>query len=418
MKTQPPSAGRRVAGNSVYEKSGKNAEPPAGETETRAAEKIRVVKRPQIFFRQNWVEVDKSDFHFNLKKIKEYLAKDTKVMPVIKANAYGHGGIALAKEAQKAGVAYIGVSSLEEGISFREAGIKSPILVFSNVFPLENLQVAVAHSLTPTISNMAGIMHLEDLAVRLNKKLSFHLEIDTGMGRIGALPETAYQLLQKIAQTPEITMTGMFTHFAVADTDPVFTQTQLDAFLKVVKFARATLGLKFTAHAANSAALFRNKRTHLDMVRPGISLYGLSPFKNAERFIKLKPVLSWKARITFLKRVPAGFCVSYGRTFVTNRASVIATIPVGYADGYNRLLSNQGDVLVRGKRCPIAGRVTMDMTMIDVTGVKGVSLGDEVVLIGSQGKEQIKADELAKIQDTINYEITCAISPRVPRIVV
>jgi alanine racemase len=154
------------------------------------------------------------------------------------------------------------------------------------------------------------------------------------------------------------------------------------------------------------------------MVRPGLSLYGLNPFKHSERFLKLKPVLSWKTKITFLKRVPSGFCISYGRTFVTNRASVIATIPVGYSDGYNRLLSNKGSVLVGGRRCPIAGRITMDMTMIDVTGVKGVSVGDEVVLIGVQGEEQIKVDELARIQDTINYEVTCAISLRVPRIVV
>ena len=376
------------------------------------------VRRQPVFFRQNWVEVDKSDFHFNLKKIKAYLAKDAKIMPVIKANAYGHGGIALAREAQNAGVHCVGVSSLEEGIQFRQAGIKIDILVLGSIFPLSNLDVAVAHSLIPAISTMSGVMALEDLAIKLDKKLSFHLEVDTGMGRTGVLEEAAITLMQKIAMTPEISMTGMYTHFAVADTDPVFTQKQLDGFLKVVKHARNSYNLKFLAHAANSAALFRNKKTHLDMVRPGISLYGLSPFRNTERFVTLKPVLSWKTKIIFMKRVPAGYCVSYGRTYVTNKASVIATIPVGYADGYNRLLSNKGHVLVRGKRCPIAGRVTMDMTMIDVTGVKGVSLGDEVILIGAQGKEQIKAEELAKIQDTINYEVTCAISPRVPRIVV
>lgn len=385
---------------------------------TKPPSAVPVSRRPPVFFRQNWVEVDKSDFHFNLKKIKEYLAKDTKIMPVIKANAYGHGGVALAKEAQKAGIHWIGVSSIEEGIQFREAGIKTNILVLGSVFPLSNLSVAVAHSLTPTISSMAGVLALEDLAVRINKKLGFHLKIDTGMGRVGVLSEAAFSIIEKIAHTPEINMTGMYTHFAVADTDPVFTRKQLDVFLKTVKYAKTVFGLKFVSHAANSAALFRDKRTHLDMVRPGISLYGLNPFKYAERVITLKPVLSWKTRIGFLKRVPAGFCVSYGRTYVTNRASVLATIPVGYADGYNRLLSNKGDVLVRGKRCPVAGRVTMDMTTIDVTGVKGVCAGDEVVLIGAQGKEQIKADELAKIQDTINYEVTCAISPRVPRIVV
>ncbi|MCL2485036.1 MAG: alanine racemase [Endomicrobia bacterium] len=402
----------------------KNQPPPAKniKNEKNCAQKnphiFTIPKRQPIFFRQNWVEVDKSDFHFNLKKIRNYLAKNTKIMPVIKANAYGHGGIALAREAEKAGVAYIGVSSIEEGISFREAGIKCNILILGNIFPLENLQVAVAHSLIPTISNLSGVTALENLAVKLSKKLEFHLEVDTGMGRIGILDGAAITLLQKIAMTPEILMTGMYTHFSVADTDPVFTQKQLDSFLKIVRHARNSYNMKFLAHTANSAALFRNKKTHLDMVRPGISLYGLSPFKYAERFIKLKPVLTWKSKITFLKRVHSGFSVSYGRTYVTRRESVIATIPVGYADGYSRLMSNKGHVLVRGKRCPIVGRVTMDMTMIDVTEVKGIILGDEVVLIGAQGKEQIKADDLAKIQDTISYEITCAISPRVPRIVV
>jgi alanine racemase len=154
------------------------------------------------------------------------------------------------------------------------------------------------------------------------------------------------------------------------------------------------------------------------MVRPGLSLYGLSPFKHSDRFLKLKPVLSWKTKITFLKKVPARFSVSYGRTFVTSKTSIIATLPVGYADGLNRLLSNRGDVLVGGKRCPIVGRITMDMTMIDVSDVKGVSLGDEAVIIGTQGLEQIKTDEFAKLQDTINYEVTCSISSCVPRIVV
>jgi alanine racemase len=372
----------------------------------------------QVFFRQTWVEIDKSDFCFNLGKIRKYIAKDTKIMAVIKSNAYGHGGVALAKEAEKAQVSQVAVSCLEEGIQFRQAGIKANILILGNIYPLENFQVAVAHSLTPTVSKMSDITALEDLAVKLNKKISFHLQIDTGMGRIGARPEGAQAILQKIASIPEIDMVGMYTHFAVADTDPIFTQEQLNIFTKLVKFARMNLGLKFIAHCANSAALFKNKRTHLDMVRPGISLYGLNPFKHAERFLKLKPVLSWKTKITFLKKVPAGFCVSYGRTFVTNRASIIATIPVGYADGYNRLLSNKGNVLVRGKRCPVAGRITMDTTMIDVTGVRGACIGDEVVLIGAQGKEQIKVDELAKIQDTICYEITCAISSHVPRIIV
>ncbi|GHT34949.1 alanine racemase [Endomicrobiia bacterium] len=372
----------------------------------------------QVFFRQTWVEIDKSDFHFNLQEIKKHIAKDTKIMAVIKSNAYGHGGVVFAKEAQKAGVHWIAVSSLEEGIQFREAGVRTNILILGNIYPFENFQVAVAHFLTPTIFTTSDLAALEDLAVKLDKKINFHLQIDTGMGRIGAQPEAAHVILQRIARNPEVNMAGMYTHYPVADTDPVFTREQLSIFTKIVRFARTDLGLRFVAHSANSAALFKNKHTHLDMVRPGLSLYGLNPFKHVERFPKLKSVLSWKTKIIFLRKVPAGFCVSYGRTFVTNRASVIATIPVGYADGYNRLLSNKGNVLVGGKRCPIAGRITMDMTMIDVTGVKGVFLGDEVVLIGTQGKEQIKVDELAKVQDTVCYEVICAISSRVPRVVV
>ncbi|MDR1418507.1 MAG: alanine racemase [Endomicrobium sp.] len=390
----------------------KNKQPPPVKTGNRS------VKETDIFFRQNWVEIDKSDFLFNLKKIKEYIAKDTKIMAVLKANAYSHGGIILAKEAQRVGISNIAVATLEEGIQFREAGIKANILILGTIYPCENFQVALAHSLTPTISNMQDILALESLTVKLNKKINFHLKVDTGMGRIGALPEATYVLLNKISKIPQLNMIGIYTHFPVADTDSDFTKLQLDTFSKVVRYARQDLGLKFIAHAANSAALFKNKRTHFDMVRPGISLYGLNPFKHSESVLKLKPVLSWKTRIIFLKKVPSGFSVSYGRTFVTNKVSVLATIPVGYADGYSRLLSNKSDVLVRGKRCPVIGRITMDMTMVDVTGIKGVSLGDEVVLIGLQGKEQIKVDELAKIQETINYEVVCSISSRVPRVIV
>jgi alanine racemase len=371
-----------------------------------------------VFFRPTWVEIDKSDFHFNLKKIKEYLAKDTKIMAVVKANAYGHGGVAIVKEAQVAGLQWFAVSSIEEGIQLREAGIKVNILILGNIFPFENFQVVISHFLTPTISTITGLIALAELAVKINKRINFHLQVDTGMGRIGALPEAAYLILQKIAQIPEVCMTGMYTHFAVADIDPVFTKMQIDVFTKIVRFSKINLGLRFIAHSANSAALFKYKKSHFDMVRPGLSLYGLNPFKHSDRFLKLKPVLSWKTKITFMKKVSAGFCVSYGRTFITSKTSIIATLPVGYADGLNRLLSNRGDVLVGGKRCPIIGRITMDMTMIDVSDVKGVSLGDEVVIIGTQGSEQIKIDEPAKLQDTINYEVTCAISSRVPRIIV
>ncbi|MFA7074210.1 MAG: alanine racemase [Endomicrobiaceae bacterium] len=375
-------------------------------------------KNMQNFYRPTWVEVDKSDFLFNLKKIKEYLKKDTKVLAVIKANGYGHGGIELAKEAVKAGIYGIGVSSIEEGIQFRKAGIKAKILVLGSGYPLEHLSIASFWDLTPTISSMQGLHALAALSQKFGKKLEFHLKVDTGMGRVGVVAkDNALLILKKIVNMPDIKMVGMYTHFAVADTNATYTQNQLDLFNEVVKYAKQ-LGLQFLAHAANTAGLISNKKTHLDMVRPGIGLYGLTPFEHTKYKLKLKPVLSWKTKIIYLKKVPAGFCVSYGRTFVTNRSSVIATIPVGYADGYSRILSNKADVLVRGKRCPIAGRITMDMMMVDVTGIKGVSIGDEVVLIGAQGKETVKTEELAKLQNTISYEVTCSISTRVPRIIV
>ncbi|MDR1928795.1 MAG: alanine racemase [Endomicrobium sp.] len=374
--------------------------------------------RLQIFFRQTWIEIDKSDLHFNLKEIKRNIAKNTKIMAVVENNAYGHGGVLIANEAQKSGISWFAVSSLEEGIHFRDSGIKSNILILNNIYPTTNLQVAIVHSLIPTLSTISELVVLENLALKLNKRINFHLKIDTGMGRIGVRSEMAYSLLQKIAKARKINMSGIYTHYSVSEIDSDFTKTQLEIFANIVKFARINLGLKFLAHSANSAVLFRNKHTHFDMVRPGLSLYGLNPLKQINKLLKLKPILSWKTKIIFLKKVASGFCVSYGRTFVTNRASVIATIPVGYGDGYNRLLSNKGDVLVGGIRCPIAGKITMNMTMIDVTAVKGVSLGSEVVLIGKQGKEQIRVDELAKIQGTINYEVTCIISSCIPRIIV
>jgi alanine racemase len=371
-----------------------------------------------IFFKQNWLELDKSAFHFNLKKIKNFLSQDTKIMLVIKSNAYGHGGVEFAKEAHKSGIAKLAVSSLEEGIKLRESGIKSHILLLDNIFPFENFQVAIAHALTPTISSISQLQVLENLAIRLKKKINFHLKIDTGMGRIGISYNIAKSILQKIAKISCINMIGLYTHFAVADIDPSYTQFQLNIFTKIVKFARSNLNLKFIAHSANSAALLTNKSTHLDMVRFGLIAYGLSPFKNATKGFKLKPVLTWKTLITFLKKVPAGFSVSYGRTFVTNKVSNIATIPVGYSDGYNRALSNKGYVLVHGQKCSIIGKITMTETMIDVTDVKNVHLFDEVILIGCQNKSQIKVDELANFQDTINYEIICSIAEHIPRIVI
>jgi len=237
------------------------------------------------------------------------------------------------------------------------------------------------------------------------------------MGRIGVSPQSAVKLLEQIGSLKSIRLDGVYTHFSSAGTDQEFTASQLAEFLSVVGYARK-LGLSFSAHAANSDGIFLYPESHLDMVRPGLSLYGLWSGEGRRNDIELEPVLSWKTRIVFLKRVSQGTPISYGRTFTTKEPSVIATLPVGYADGLSRSLSNRGIVLIRGKRCPIVGRVTMDMIMADVSKVQGADVGDEAVLIGCQGAEKITAREMASILGTIAYETVCSIGYRVPRVLI
>jgi alanine racemase len=325
--------------------------------------------------------------------------------------------VPLSRIAATSGVSVFGVSSLEEGIALREGGIDGNILILGSIYPLENLAAAADYRLIPTISSLNGLIELVRLAPRHSRPLPFHLKIDTGMGRIGVFPESARNILKKIASLNEVTMKGMYTHFATADCDARYARQQIKYFLSTVAYARQH-GLKFTAHAASSAALLRYPQVHCDMVRPGLSLYGMQPFEGANKKVPHESVLSWKTKIAFLKKVPAGSSISYGRTFTTTCPSVIATLPVGYADGYRRDLSNKAAVLVRGQRCTVVGRVTMDMLMVDVTTVKGVSIGDEAVLIGSQGAAAITAEEMAQWAGTISYEITCGISARVPRIII
>ncbi|MDR0956868.1 MAG: alanine racemase [Endomicrobium sp.] len=371
-----------------------------------------------VMYRQDWLEIDKSKFHYNLRKIKEYIGGEKGIIAVVKNNGYGHGGVELGKEAEKLGIKWLVVSSIEEGIKFRENGIRAKILVLDSIYSQQNLEKAVLNKLTVRISGRREIEKIERLGKKLKRKVEVHLEIDTGMGRTGAKEEEAYSILDRIRNIKEIQMSGMFTHYANAEKDTFFSDKQYEIFERIAKYARKDLGLKFEQHTENTAELLKMKKKREGMVRIGLGLYGLYPFKGAERILKVKPILSWKARITFLKEVGAGFSISYGMTFVTKQKSVIATIPVGYGDGYNRKLSNKGEVLVRGKRCPIVGMITMDMTMIDVTKVKGIKEGEEVVLIGRQREEEIKVDELANIQGTINYEVTSAISLRIPRIMI
>jgi alanine racemase len=284
------------------------------------------------------------------------------------------------------------------------------------VFP-EQAEAIAELGLTPLVYDMAVARAVADAAQKLKVKVAVHVKIDTGMGRIGISPAAAEDFIADLASLDGITVQGLMTHFADADLrDKRFASEQMDRFESVLKKLDSRGIAIPLRHAANSAAVLDYRRALFTMVRPGLMLYGYNPLEGEGSGADLRPVLSLVTRIVFLKRVPAGVPISYGRTFVTKRESVIATIPIGYADGYNRGLSNRGEAIVRGIRVPVAGRVCMDMTMLDVTDVPGVSEGDGVVLIGSQGNERITADDIAVQTGTISYEVLCGISSRVPRV--
>lgn len=357
------------------------------------------------FYRPTWAEVSPDAFVSNLQQIKKTVGPKTSVLAVLKADAYGHGATTLAPLALQNGAAALGVSSLEEGIALRDADIKAPILILGGIYPLTNFSVALDHNLTPTVASLEAAHALQVAASKQNRPVPFHLKIDTGMGRIGVSPSGAKPILDWLRHEKTLKLEGIYSHLACADSDPEFSVQQLKLLEDVVAQARAFGFTEALAHIANSAGIALGTPFSLNMVRPGLALY-TSNF----------PVLSWQTKLIFLKKVPANTPISYGATFRTQRDSEIATLPVGYADGLPRLASNKGSVLIRNKRCPIVGRVTMDHTMIDVTGV-GATVGDAVALIGCQGAETLTALDWADWAQTNSYEILCGISKRVPRVV-
>ncbi|HEX9021610.1 MAG TPA: alanine racemase [Nitrospirota bacterium] len=339
-----------------------------------------------------------------------------KILAVVKAQAYGHGAVRVSRRLLALGADMLGVALVEEGKELRDAGIDAPILVMGAMFP-EQAAAAVSLRLTPAIFTPSLAQALSDAARALKTKAAVHVKIDTGMGRIGVSPEGAPRLIAEMKKMDGLEVRGLMTHFADADLrDKQFASKQMGRFETLIKALEAS-GIDIPVrHAANSAAVLDFGRALFTMVRPGLMLYGYNPLEAGAEAADLRPALSLVTRIAFLKTVPAGTPISYGRTFVTERESVIATLPIGYADGYGRGLSNKGEALVRGARARVAGRVCMDMCMIDVTGIPGVREGDKVVLIGSQGGERITADELAAKTGTIAYEVLCGVSSRVPRI--
>jgi alanine racemase len=335
----------------------------------------------------------------------------------VKADAYGHGAIPLARKFLESGGDYLGVSSLEEGIVLRQAGINSPILILGSIYPYETFSQIFTYRLTPTVASLAVIEELERLALKFNPavRLAVHLKVDTGMRRIGISPSLVEKVVEKISSS-HLFLEGIYSHLASADSDPDYTREQIK-ILQEIKEKLETKGIIIPFyHLANSTAILHYPEAHFNLVRPGLLLYGLFPYQGAEKEIELKPVLSLKTRIVFVKKVPPGKRISYGGTFTTKKESWIATLPIGYADGYSRSLSNTGEVLIKGKRCPVVGRVTMDMLMVEVSSLYPLEVGEEVVMIGRQGEERITIEELARKIGTISYEIICGLSKRLPRI--
>ena len=369
--------------------------------------------------RPTWAEIDLSAIKHNLGQIKKLIGANRKgapkIMAVVKANAYGHGLIEVARALQNLDIHYLGVATLDEAIALRQAGIKLPILVLGSILP-EEVNSALDHEIALTVCNKELAYALSKKARAANKNVSVHIKIDTGMGRIGVWHKKALEFVKMLKDMRNIYVEGIYTHFASASRDKFFTAYQLQAFENLLE-KLAQEGIRFPyQHAANSIAMVDLKKSHFNLVRPGIVIYGIYPKRSFARILKLKPVLSLKTKIVYLKSLPAGRSISYGRTYIAEKTTRIATLPIGYADGYGRILSNRACVLVKGQKAPVVGKVTMDQTMINVGHIKGVKIGDEVVLIGQQGKLKMRAEEIARVSKTIPYEIVCSITNRVPRV--
>ncbi|MDO8603256.1 MAG: alanine racemase [Candidatus Omnitrophota bacterium] len=366
------------------------------------------------FYRPTLAEIDLGAIRHNLEIVSHIVKEDTKILGVVKADAYGHGMREVSKAIVDC-VDYFGVASLDEAADLRKIGIEKPILVIGAILP-EEINGVLKLNAIQTVSDLHIPERLSRLAQLKNKKIKVHVKIDTGMGRLGFWHEEAVDFIKKIAKLKNIIIDGIFTHFPNAESDRVFTYNQIKNFKRLIERLWDN-GIDIPVkHTANSMGLIDFKDSHMNMVRPGLMMYGVYPKKSLMKNILLRPALTLKTKITNLRSMPKGRSISYGMTYVTKKPAKIATIPVGYGDGYSRHFSNKAEVLINGIRCPIAGRVCMDMCMVDVGRLKNVKVADDVILIGSQGREIIRAEELAWLINTIPYEVLCNIGRRVPRV--
>ena len=369
----------------------------------------------EVLQRPAWADIDLGAIRRNVSRIGSKLNANTQFMAVVKANAYGHGDVGVARAAVEAGATWLGVILVDEGVRLREAGIDAPILLLHEA-PVERIDEAIANELTPCLFTEKGLWVIGEAADRAHRKVKVHLKIDTGMNRLGVPMDHVESFAGALAKEPRVEVEALYSHFAFADQpDLPFISEQLSRFADASERLNA-LGVEPAfRHMANSAAALTRPDAHFDMARVGIAMYGLSPGPKCDGVVELEPALALKARAAMVKRVPAGEAVSYGLRYRLERPGTIVSIPLGYADGWSRALASSAAVLIGGKRYPAVGTVCMDAFMADM-GDDSCDVGDEVVLIGSQGKETISADDVARALDTINYEVVTRISSRIPRV--
>ena len=364
---------------------------------------------------RSWVEVDLDNFIGNLKEIKRLIGPHVDFMQAVKADAYGHGAIEISNVALKNGARMLGVANADEGVQLRVSGIEAPIVILGPSTESE-IEEIIKYNLTPSVSDLTFARKLQKAVKKAGSTISVHIEVDTGMGRGGTMHSEALQLIRDVLALPDITLEGIFTHLASSEITIPYNDQQWQLFSNLLTELEARNIKIPIRHMDNSGAILNYPQFNLDMVRPGIMTYGIYPSPATEAKARLAPVMSFKTTIVLIKDFPPGYGIGYNSTYITKEKTRIATIPVGYGDGYGIVLSNQGEALINGKRAPIVGRISMDLCTIDVTNIPDCAVGDEVVLLGKQGNEYISANEIAAKAKTISYEVLCALGKRAPRI--
>lgn len=360
-------------------------------------------------------EIDLSAIAYNIQQIKKRVSP-AQIMAVVKADAYGHGVAPVSRLAIQNGATYLGVALVEEGIELRESGFSEPILVFGGAFK-EQLIDFFNHNLEITVYTEDIAEELSELAYKLGQPIRVHVKVDTGMGRVGISWDRAINFIKFIRGLEGIHLHGLYTHFATADfRDKTYANLQFDRFKQVMHQLEQNNIQIPLKHAANSGAILDLPETYLDMVRPGVMMYGYYPSTETSESIPIKPAMTFKSQVCYIKEVPSDTSLSYSRKYITSQPTKIATVPVGYADGYNRLLTNKAQVVIRGKKLPVVGRVCMDLILVDIGKDCEIQIGDEVTLFGKPEENAFTVYDVCRIIDTIPYEVTCWISRRVPRV--